>query len=390
MRKDLISIADFSREDICRFFSLAAVLKKQRRDGVRHPLLEGKVMAMIFEKPSLRTRVTFETGMFDLGGTAIYLSPSDIGLGKRESVKDTAENLERWVHLIMARTFSHRAVEELADSCSIPVINALTDLLHPCQVLADLLTVIEHFDLDPADPDFGGIDFAFISDGNNVANSWINAAGVLGFSFTISCPEGYDPDPGIWAEAEKRGAALASVRDPRAAAEASCCTNARSGALAATMALERASIGPEDIGLVISGSSASDHLTPAEAATVAGELGIEAPCMDLNSACSTFGMQALWTSWMRPEKLPPFVLLVQPENLTRCVDYSDRRVAPLFGDGSSAAVVSATVPSTLRLADAFCDSAPSQWDKVRIPGSPISTRTETPYRGSPSAGAPIP
>ncbi|HPQ67222.1 MAG TPA: ornithine carbamoyltransferase, partial [bacterium] len=220
MRKDLISIADFSREDICRFFSLAAVLKKQRRDGVRHPLLEGKVMAMIFEKPSLRTRVTFETGMFDLGGTAIYLSPSDIGLGKRESVKDTAENLERWVHLIMARTFSHRAVEELADSCSIPVINALTDLLHPCQVLADLLTVIEHFDLDPADPDFGGIDFAFISDGNNVANSWINAAGVLGFSFTISCPEGYDPDPGIWAEAEKRGAALASVRDPRAAAEA--------------------------------------------------------------------------------------------------------------------------------------------------------------------------
>ena len=156
-------------------------------------------------------------------------------------------------------------------------------------------------------------------------------------------------------------------RDPRAAAEASCCTNARSGALAAAMALERASIGPEDIGLVISGSSASDHLTPAEAATVAGELGIEAPCLDLNSACSPFGMQALWTSWMRPEKLPPFVLLVQPENLTRCVDYSDRRIAPLFGDGSSAAVVSATVPSRLRLADAFCDSAPSQWDKVRIP-----------------------
>jgi len=156
-------------------------------------------------------------------------------------------------------------------------------------------------------------------------------------------------------------------RDPRAAVEASLYNNARTGALAAQMALKRAGLKPGDIGLVLSGSSASDHLTPAEAATVAGELGIEAPALDLNSACSTFGMQASWLSWMQPEKLPPFVLLVQPENLTRSVDYSDRRVAPLFGDGSSAAVVSLSVPSKIRILDAFCGSAPSQWDKVCIP-----------------------
>ena len=156
-------------------------------------------------------------------------------------------------------------------------------------------------------------------------------------------------------------------RDPRAAAAASHYTNARTGALAAEMALDRAGLTPGDIGLVLSGSSAPDHLTPAEAATVAGEMGIEAPSLDLNSACSTFAMQAAWLSWMRPEKLPPFILLVQPENLTRSVDYSDRRVAPLFGDGSSAAVVSATVPSKIRILDAFCGSTPSQWDKVCIP-----------------------
>lgn len=218
MKKDLIGISDFSRGEICGFFQLAAEFKLQRKRRVAHRRLEGMVLAMIFEKPSLRTRVSFEAGMFDLGGTAIYLAPSDIGLGKRESIKDTAENLERWVHLIMARTFSHQAVAELAANCSIPVINALTDLLHPCQVLADLLTVIEHFGLNPADPDFSGLKFAFISDGNNVANSWVNAAAVLGFDFTMSCPEGYDPDPEIWREAQRRKAKIVLVRDPKAAA----------------------------------------------------------------------------------------------------------------------------------------------------------------------------
>lgn len=218
MKKDLISIADFSRDDLIGFFRLAAELKKKQKEGIEHHILKGKILAMIFEKPSLRTRVTFEGGMSQLGGSAIYLSPSDIGLGKRESIADTARNLERWVDGIMARTFSHQSVVELGENCTIPVINALTDLLHPCQVLADLMTVIENFKLDPAGPDLSGRKIAFISDGNNVANSWVNAALRLGFPLVVSCPEGYDPDPGIWDRARGEGADLAIIRDPREAA----------------------------------------------------------------------------------------------------------------------------------------------------------------------------
>ena len=214
MKKDLISIADFSAGEITGFFRLAAELKSKLKDGMPHRLLEGKILALLFEKPSLRTRVTFEAGMIQLGGASIYLSPSDIGLGKRESVADTARNLARWVDGIMVRTFSHRIALELAENCSIPVINGLTDLLHPCQVLADLLTVIEHFGLDPARPDFSGIKVVFVGDGNNVANSWINAAARLGIDFTISCPEGHDPDSGIWAQALKDKAKIGIVRDP--------------------------------------------------------------------------------------------------------------------------------------------------------------------------------
>ena len=217
MKKDLISIADFSRREICDFFNLAAELKEKQKKGIEHNLLAGKILAMIFEKPSLRTRVTFEAGMFQLGGAAIYLSPTDIGLGKRESVTDTARNLERWVDGVMARTFSHDIVVELASSCSIPVVNGLTDLLHPCQVLADILTVIEYFGLDPRDPDFSGLKVVFLGDGNNVANSWVNAAAVLGFDFTLSCPKGYESDPGVWETALKSGARVEMVSDPRRA-----------------------------------------------------------------------------------------------------------------------------------------------------------------------------
>ena len=217
MKKDLVSIADFTRREVCGFFSLAADLKKKQKKGVAHHLLEGKTLAMIFEKPSLRTRVTFEVGMTQLGGHAIYLSPSDIGLGKRESVADTARNLERWVDGVMARTFSHQVVVDLAAHSAVPVINGLTDLLHPCQVLADLLTVIEHFRLDPADPDFRGLPVVFVGDGNNVCNSWINAAAVLGIDFTVACPEGYEPDRGILEAARKKKAAVRIAHDPRAA-----------------------------------------------------------------------------------------------------------------------------------------------------------------------------
>jgi len=156
-------------------------------------------------------------------------------------------------------------------------------------------------------------------------------------------------------------------RDPRAAFEASAYTNAQTGALAARLAMERATLKHEDVGMVVSGSSAPDYVTPAEAATVAAELGIDVPCFDLNSACSTFGMQVKFLSDMKPEALPPYILIVNPENLTRTIDYSDRRAAPLFGDGSSAAVVSASVPSKMVFEAFFCDSNPLSWDKVCVP-----------------------
>jgi 3-oxoacyl-[acyl-carrier-protein] synthase-3 len=156
-------------------------------------------------------------------------------------------------------------------------------------------------------------------------------------------------------------------RDPREAFTAGLYNNAQTGAAAARMAIDRAGLKKEDIGLVISGSSASDNVSPAEASTVAAELGIDVPCLDVNSACTSFGAQVHFVSLMRPEAVPPFILLVNPENLTRCVDYADRKSAVLFGDGSSAAIVSATVPSRKCFTACAYETRPSDWDKVRIP-----------------------
>jgi ornithine carbamoyltransferase len=144
---------------------------------------------MIFQKPSLRTRISFETGMAQLGGHAIYLAPNDVGMGERESVKDVARNLSRWVDLIMIRTFAHATCVELAREATVPVINGLTDQLHPCQLLADLLTLRERCG------DLGKIRVAFIGDGFNLAQSWIEAAELLGFELRLGCPAGYEPQP---------------------------------------------------------------------------------------------------------------------------------------------------------------------------------------------------
>jgi ornithine carbamoyltransferase len=202
MKHDLISIADLTREQLDELFSLARRLKADRKEGWPHPLLAGKTLAMIFEKPSLRTRVTFEAGMVQLGGYAVYLSPPDIGLGTRETVPDVARNLSRWVDLIMVRTFSHAVVLELAQHATVPVINGLSDLLHPCQVLADCLTLTEQRgSLD-------GLKVAFMGDGNNVVNSWLNAASKLPFSFALACPPGYEPDTGVLARARQNGAQI--------------------------------------------------------------------------------------------------------------------------------------------------------------------------------------
>lgn len=199
-KRDLISIADLSREQIESIFSLARRLKADRKDGLPHPYLAGKTLAMIFEKPSLRTRVTFEVGMTQLGGSVVYLAPPDIGLGTRETVPDVAQNLSRWVDLIMARTFTHNTVVELAQYATIPVINGLSDLLHPCQILADCLTLVEQRGrLD-------GLKVAFVGDGNNVVNSWLNAARKFPFAFALACPAGYEPDTNVLALARQDGA----------------------------------------------------------------------------------------------------------------------------------------------------------------------------------------
>ena len=199
-KRDLISIADLTREQLEEILTLAQRLKADRKSGWPHPLLAGKTLAMIFEKPSLRTRVTFEVGIAQLGGHAVYLAPQDIGLGTRETVADVAQNLSRWVDILMARTFSHNTIVELAQYATVPVINALSDLLHPCQILADCLTLIEQR---------GRLDemkVAFIGDGNNVVNSWINAASKFPFTFALACPAGYEPDADVLARARKNGA----------------------------------------------------------------------------------------------------------------------------------------------------------------------------------------
>lgn len=199
-KRDLVSITDLTPEQLEEIFSLAQRLKRDRKDGWQHPLLAGRTLAMIFEKPSLRTRVTFEAGMVQLGGYAVYLSPPDIGLGTRESPADVARNLSRWVDLIMVRTFSHEIVMELAQHATIPVINGLSDLLHPCQILADCLTLIEQRgQLD-------GLSLAFVGDGNNIVNSWLNAASKLPISFRLACPPGYEPNTDMLAAARQAGA----------------------------------------------------------------------------------------------------------------------------------------------------------------------------------------
>ncbi|MBI2883072.1 MAG: ornithine carbamoyltransferase [Candidatus Methylomirabilis oxyfera] len=215
--KDLLSIRDLTASEMDGLFGLAADLKAQHRKGIAHPLLLGKTLGMIFEKPSLRTRVTFEVGIAQLGGHAIYLAPADIQVGKRETVKDVAKNLERWVDGIVARTFTHETVEELARHAAIPVINGLSDLTHPCQILADLFTLQEKCGT------LHGVKVAYIGDGNNVCHSWLYGAARTGIELHVACPKGYEPDGDVVAasrqEAEASGGHIALLNDARAAAE---------------------------------------------------------------------------------------------------------------------------------------------------------------------------
>lgn len=183
MYADFISIADLSADELLELLELADELKKKAKAGEDHRPLAGKTLGMVFEKPSLRTRVTFEAGMYQLGGHVVFMQTT---LGERETVPDIARNLERWVDAIVARTHSHEAILELASYSSVPVINALTDKLHPCQVLADAQTIREHKGR------LEGLKVVFVGDGNNVFASWANLASRFAFDLTLVCPEGYE------------------------------------------------------------------------------------------------------------------------------------------------------------------------------------------------------
>jgi ornithine carbamoyltransferase len=191
MKRDFLDLASLTPAELGGLLRLAARLKAELKTGLEHPYLRGRTLAMIFQKPSLRTRITFETGMAQMGGHAIYLAPQDIGIGERESVKDVARNLSRWVDLIMIRTFSHATCLELARESSVPVINGLTDLLHPCQLLADLMTLRERYG------SLSKLKIAFVGDGFNLAQSWIEAAAMIHFELRIASPDGYTPDNGF-------------------------------------------------------------------------------------------------------------------------------------------------------------------------------------------------
>ncbi|MGH7468610.1 MAG: ornithine carbamoyltransferase [Longimicrobiales bacterium] len=208
-KRDFLAIPDFTTDELYALLRLAAEMKAGRYTSKP---LSGKTIALIFEKSSTRTRVSFEVGAFQLGGHALFLSSRDIQLGRGEPLKDTARVLSRYVDGMMVRTFGHDRIEELGKFATVPVINGLTDLLHPCQVLADLQTVQENFGAD-----LGGRKIAWIGDGNNMANSWLNAAYRFGFELRLACPEGYRPDA-IIADRAQTNARIVITSDPREAA----------------------------------------------------------------------------------------------------------------------------------------------------------------------------
>ncbi len=215
--RHFLSLADYSSDELTEILNLAIRLKDEWRQGGNPPLLENKVLAMIFQKPSLRTRVSFDMAMRHLGGDALYLSPDEIGLGKRESIADVSRVVSRYVDVVMARVFAHDHILELARHASIPVINGLSDFNHPCQAMADVLTIMERFG------EIKGLKVSFIGDGNNVAVSLLNACSRLGMNFTIATPEGYELSAKAVAVAEEMakdsGATLTQIHDPRQAAE---------------------------------------------------------------------------------------------------------------------------------------------------------------------------
>jgi len=209
MATHLLQLSDFSKDELFAYIERAIVLKKEAAAGIRHTQLTGKTIAMIFEKASTRTRVSFEGAMYRLGGQVIFLSAKETQLARSEPLKDTARVMSRYVDGLVIRTYGQEVVAEMAQYSTIPVINALTDLFHPCQLLSDVMTVIEKKGrLD-------NLKVAWVGDGNNMANSWVQAAARLGFQLVLACPQGYDPQENVLKEAQQvSGDRITVVRDP--------------------------------------------------------------------------------------------------------------------------------------------------------------------------------
>jgi ornithine carbamoyltransferase len=226
-KRDFLSLWDVTEAEFAALIRRAEELRFLRQVRTPHATRPGRVVGLIFEKASTRTRVSFEVAVWELGGHAIVMGRNDSQLGRGEPIKDTARVMSRYCHAIMVRTFGHERVKELADYASVPVINGLTDLLHPCQVLADLQTVCAHFaeraktaagSVPDVVPVLRGLRYAWVGDGNNMANTWIEAAGLLGLDLVLACPAGYQPNPDVLETARKKGhGRIQLVVDPREA-----------------------------------------------------------------------------------------------------------------------------------------------------------------------------
>ena len=213
MTRHFLALHDYSRQELDAMLTLAAELKQKQKSGVAHHLLQGKTLVMIFEKASTRTRISFEVGMYQLGGHGLFISSANSQMGRGEPIKDSARVMSRYCDGVMIRTFGQEIVDEFARYSSVPVINGLTDLFHPCQIMADLQTVIEQ------KGGYQGLKFAWVGDGNNMANTWIEAAAIFGFDLALACPNGYEPDRQVWDWAQKQGTATITItEDPEEAA----------------------------------------------------------------------------------------------------------------------------------------------------------------------------
>jgi len=213
VKRNLISLLDITKEEFFTILDLAARLKAERRAGTFQSYLNCQSLGMIFEKSSTRTRISFEVGMYELGGTALFLSPDDMQIGRGESIADTARVMSRFVSAVMIRAFSHETIEEFARYASVPVINGLSDREHPCQILADVMTIREHFEV------LDSLRVAWIGDGNNVCHSIILSAIYTGYEVRIACPRGFMPDTAVIESAQARGAQIVLCDTPADAAK---------------------------------------------------------------------------------------------------------------------------------------------------------------------------